>query len=77
MSDQTTDSTVVYTIRTLSRGSHMIQSSINKTEDEAKELFMERFGYDAITFNTVYISDTFNPKDIQSSNAICDNCEWR
>lgn len=61
----TTKQSQLYTIRTCCRGSQH-QTTINKTEEEAIELFMDRFGEEPNEFNVLYSADgVFDPKDIQ------------
>ncbi len=64
---------IKYTIRTLSYRGYA-QVTINLTEDEAKEKFMEEFGEEPSHFNVLYTDGVFNPADIKPLTSItsCD-----
>lgn len=65
--------TATFTIITMSRGSLMVQTTINKTEIEAAEAFMERFGEEPRTTEVLYTNGVFDPADIigQGSCKFC------
>lgn len=62
-----------FTIITLSAGSLMVQSTINQTEEEAIEAFMERFGIEPRTTEILYTDGVFDPSDVigQGSCKFC------
>lgn len=62
-----------YLIRTLSLNGTMRQTTINLSEHDAHEKFMDQFGYEPGSASIIYTDGVFVPGRF-SSCPICDDC---